>query len=128
MGICGATSNSKGSKSNDICYVSSDLTLLDRIGSAQIQMLKKKFKKYGGKGGLDLQAFKKIMPYISTLPTKIIENAFTQFGGSDKARVSWLQFCATISQYILGTREEKCKFLYHIFDQKKTRHFTQKRR
>lgn len=96
----------------------SEHALLDRFGSAQIQMLRTKFKEYEHNGGLDIAGFKKLMPYISKLPNDIIENAFNIFRAYTRDRITWMHFCATVSQYILGSRQEKCRFLYDVFDKK----------
>ena len=94
----------------------SEHALLDRIGSGQIEMLRSKFNQHENQGGIDQAGFKKIMPYISKLPNDIIESAFNIFTAYTKERISWTTFCATVSQYILGTRKEKCRFLYDVFD------------
>lgn len=119
MGVCGSTKSHKNDKNTRI-IISADLehALLDRFGSGQIEMLRTKFKEYERNGGLDIGGFKKIMPYISKLPGDIIENAFDLFRNNVKDRISWMNFCATVSQYILGTRQEKCRFLYDVFDKK----------
>ena len=118
MGVCGISKSRLKDNEVKANQVQNDNALLDRLSPAQIKMLKSKFKQFESKGGLDLDGFKKVMPYISKLPSNIIENAYLQFGGAAKTRITWLQFCSTVSQYILGTREEKCKFLYNVFDKK----------
>ena len=119
MGNCYSCVNKKPSLDNRRTQSGdSEHALLDRFGSGQIEMLRSKFKEYEHNGGLDIAGFKKIMPYISKLPGDIIENAFNLFRNSTKDRISWTSFCATVSQYILGTRQEKCRFLYDVFDKK----------
>ena len=120
MGLCVSVKNKKKTD-NDVRTImtgDSEHALLDRFGSGQIEMLRSKFKEYERHGGLDLGGFKKIMPYISKLPGDIIDNAFNIFRNSSKDRIPWTNFCATVSQYILGTRQEKCRFLYDVFDKK----------
>lgn len=96
-----------------------DNLLLNRITENQIKMLKNKFKTHETQGGLDIKGFKRMMPYINRLSNKAIENTFNEFSGFEKT-ITWQNFCKTISKYTNGTREEKCKFLYNIFDKNKT--------
>jgi ubiquitin C-terminal hydrolase/Ca2+-binding EF-hand superfamily protein len=96
----------------------SEHALLDRIGIGQIEMLRSKFNQHENQGGIDQAGFKKIMPYISKLPNDLIESAFNIFRAYTKERISWTTFCATVSQYILGSRSEKCRFLFDVFDKK----------
>ena len=119
MGTCGLLKN-KPNNNQEIkkATTNSEQSLLNVVGPSQIQTLRTKFNQYAVNGDLELKGFKKMMPYISKLPINIIENAFIQFAGIPKGRITWLQFCSTVSQYILGTREEKCRFLYNIFDKK----------
>lgn len=117
MGIT-CTTTKKGKEKLLSSPKDSEHALLDRFGSGQIQMLRTKFKEYEHNGGLDISGFKKLMPYISKLPNDIIENAFNLFRAYTRDRISWMHFCATVSQYILGSRQEKCKFLYDVFDKK----------
>ena len=111
MGACAFSKQGK-----KVIVIQTDNSLLDRLTPTQIKMLKLKFQQFESKGGLNLDGFKKLMPYITKLPPNLIENAYFQFGGTTKTRITWLQFCSTVSQYILGSREEKCKFLYNVFD------------
>ena len=89
MGACGLIKSKRNSdqiiKANPI---ENDQSLLDRIGAAQIEMLKTKFKQYAIDNSLDMQGFKKMMPYINKLPQNIIENAFYQFTGLLNDRIT----------------------------------------
>lgn len=96
-----------------------DNSLLDRIGEGQIRMLMEKFKSYEQNKGLDLEGFKKLMPYITSLPNPVIENAFSQFANPETNQITWEGFCSAVSKYILGSTEDKCRFLYTIFDKNK---------
>lgn len=88
---------------------------LNFIGEGQIQMLKEKFDKYG-KNGLTLKDFKKTMPYITTLPSRVIENAFLKFINPNTQKITLEAYCSSVSKYMLGSRENKCDFLYQIFN------------
>lgn len=90
--------------------------LLDRLGSAQLQLLKVKFKEAQTGNRLDLKGFKKLLPLLRELPNEIIINSFKVFDLDASGFISWHNFCVTVSQYIVGHREEKCKFLFKIFD------------
>lgn len=118
MGSC--VTCSKNSEDSKLTLIkNSEHALLDRIGAGQIEMLRYKFNQYEIQGGIDFSGFKKIMPYISNLPHDIIESTFNIFSAYTRQRISWTNFCATVAQYILGSRKEKCRFLYDVFDKKK---------
>lgn len=93
---------------------------LNRLSLTQISLLEEKFKlNQKDQIGLDLAGFKKLMPYISHLPENVIVNAFQEFANPKSSHISWLDFCKAVSKYALGSNEEKCRFLYKIFENKK---------
>ena len=98
---------------------------LNRLTKFQISILESKFKQHQSSPlGLDLPSFKSIMPYISHLPANIIENAFNEFCDPQTRHITWLDFCKAVSKFVLGSTEEKCKFLYTIFENKKQKTLT----
>lgn len=90
--------------------------LLDRLGTAQVKLLQEKFKGIQSNGGLDPKGFKSMLPLISQLPKPVANNSFQMFDIDGLEKISWQNFCVTISQYILGRREDKCRFIFQIFD------------
>lgn len=112
-------SNRNKKKKGEISVNNVDNLLLDRIGEAQIDMLMEKFKKFEVKGGLDVHGFKKLMPYITSLPSGVIESAFAQFASKETSKITWEAFCSEVSKSILGSREEKCRFLFEVFNKSK---------
>ncbi|OMJ66845.1 hypothetical protein SteCoe_36175 [Stentor coeruleus] len=123
----GAAGSKKSKRDNEEISVNNiDNLLLDRIGEAQIGMLLEKFKKYEIKGGLDVSGFKKLMPYITSLPSGVIENAFAQFASKETGKITWEGFCSEVSKSMLGSREEKCRFLFKVFNKSKNEFLSKK--
>ncbi|CAG9314363.1 unnamed protein product [Blepharisma stoltei] len=90
--------------------------LLDRLGTAQVKLLQDKFKAIQLNGGLDLKGFKSMLPLISQLPVPVVKSAFQLFCSNNIDKITWQNFCLTISQYVLGRSEDKCRFIFKIFD------------
>ena len=63
MGACAFSKQGK-----KVIVIQTDNSLLDRLTPTQIKMLKLKFQQFESKGGLNLDGFKKLMPYITKLP------------------------------------------------------------
>ena len=98
---------------------------LNRLTKFQISMLESKFKQHQSSPlGLDLASFKSLMPYISQLPPNIIENAFHEFCDPQTLHIQWLNFCKAVSVFVLGSTDEKCRFLYTIFENKQQKSLT----
>ncbi|CAG9332096.1 unnamed protein product [Blepharisma stoltei] len=91
---------------------------LDRLGSAQLNLLKLKFKEVQTDSGIDLKGFRKLLPLLKEFPEEIVVSSFKVFDSDSSGYISWYNLCVTVSQYIVGHRDEKCKFLFKVFDLK----------
>jgi ubiquitin C-terminal hydrolase/Ca2+-binding EF-hand superfamily protein len=92
------------------------ITLLDRFGSTQAKLLLDIFNKYSSKSGLDLRSFQRLFPQLSEFPSSILSSVFKIFDLDQLNLISFSNFCVTVSQYLVGHRVEKCKFLFRVFD------------
>ncbi|CAG9317700.1 unnamed protein product [Blepharisma stoltei] len=91
-------------------------SLLDRLGSEQVNLLQEKFRRYQISGGLDFENFQQMMPQINQLPQSAIKSAFYLFDIHGTGKISWKDFCVTMSKSILGRRQDKCEFVFKVFD------------
>ena len=92
------------------------MTLLDRFGSTQTKQLLELFEKYGDKNGMDIKGLLQLLPSLSDLPSQLVSSAFNVFDIDRRGKISFSNFCITVSQYLVGHRDEKCKFLFKVFD------------
>lgn len=104
--------NARGSMAN----IGMRMTLLDRFGVNQTKQLLELFEKVSDKEGIDQKGLMALIPTASELPSPVFASAFNLFDIDQRGRISFSNFCVTVSQYLVGHREEKCKFLFKIFD------------
>jgi len=119
MGNCFSCNKNKNKGQPNACNIGSKASLhnalLDRLTVSQLKLLQTKFEQSAKQDGLDFKGFKQLMPLLTHLPDNVVDSAFKIFDIDRKGRISWHNFCLGISQYILGRREEKCKFLFAVY-------------
>ena len=91
-------------------------TLLDRFGATQTKLLLDLYEKVSDKEGIDMKGLFVLMPSASEFPSAILDSVFRIFDVDQRGKINFNNFCVTVSQYLVGHREEKCKFLFKIFD------------
>lgn len=116
----GACLNRKKSKiivaRNSVLSVGERNNILDRFGAIQTRLLLDLYEKVSDEDGMTLKGLLTLMPLVEDLPTPIINSVFNIFDIDKKGKVTLSNFCVTVSQYLIGHREEKCKFLFKVFD------------
>ena len=118
MGSCISRKSKPVSNRNSIVNMGARITLLDRFGSTQAKLLLDLYNKYASDSDLDLKSFQKLFPQLSEFPSSILFSVFKIFDLELTGSISFSNFCVTVSQYLVGHRVEKCKFLFRVFDLK----------
>ena len=116
MGSCASRKAKSVFTRKSIANMGARITLLDRFGSTQAKLLLDTYNKYASKSGLDLKSFQKLFPQLSDFPSSILNSVFKIFDLDLAGSISFSNFCVTVSQYLVGHRIEKCKFLFRVFD------------
>lgn len=116
MGSCASRKTKTIQVRKSIANMGTRITLLDRFGATQAKLLLDSYNKYSTKTGLDLKGFQKMFPQLLEFPSAILLSVFKIFDIDGIGVISFSNFCVTVSQYLIGHRAEKCKFLFRVFD------------
>lgn len=116
MGSCVSRKEKVIQVRKSIANMGTRITLLDRFGATQAKLLLDAYNRYSTKSGLELRSFQKMFPQLSEFPSLILASMFKIFDIDNSGFVSFSNFCVTVSQYLIGHRSEKCKFLFRVFD------------
>lgn len=116
MGACISKKTKPINSRKSMANIGMRNSLLDRFGATQTKLLLDLYEKHGDQEGLDLKGFLNLMPQITDFPQPIINSVFKIFDIDMRGKITFSNFCVTVSQYLVGHREEKCKFLFKVFD------------
>jgi ubiquitin carboxyl-terminal hydrolase 4/11/15 len=89
---------------------------IDRWSEPQIRLLRDKFNEYKTDHGLLRRGFLQLFPGLAALPPSVIDNTYKFFDSSTAQSVTFREFCVAMAQIIMGSREEKCRFFFKVFD------------
>ena len=118
MGSCITSKKTKPVIENRVSManIGMRMTLLDRFGAKQTKQLLELFEKYSDKNGMDIKGLLLLLPMLNDLPTQFVSSVFNVFDIDHRGKINFSNFCITVSQYLVGHRDEKCKFLFKVFD------------